>query len=1335
MAAMQIKRDEFQTLYTQAYEQYLTTEAGRAHLAFYASQRAEARGNLEEIRAMRARGEDITDAVLLKLLPYADTTPNRAAGAWACITPAITGNVRHWFERAKWTQRSDWPAIAQALLELVERCTQDPTALAEACDAFVALPYSKGFQSGMVSPILNALSPDAFRIMNNKSRVTYNYLAGTNHGHALIEYAQANATAIQLREELRDVISSHALPTDTRPDDALDAFGHWLVAIRKLDFTPLKVLAQEQVDLLLGHVRRAFPDWTGFTDPRFIWHELQYKRNGAEKAAELLSEKELKRLLKAGDYDEIVARLDTVGKASNLLYRSVPKSGDLGILHQEKLDRPSFCRIVMDLLYGPGPSEERLDRYLQYVAAADLPNKWTFPTYFLFLCHPESEMFVKPNTTRWLFETLDRASDWESKPSPAAYARLKAISQDVLAALAPYGATDMIDVQSVMYTGFGYKEGEVVDGWEGFRTVNEKQGDETHETGNETEGQDPVRYWKIAPGEGASIWDECRQNGYIALGWHEVQDISGMDRTAFDAHISALAQQGEGLTVQGMRQVWQFAHDVQIGDRIIANHGTKQIVGIGTVTGEYYHVPGERYSQRRSVRWDIEQPIDVDEPGWIKTLIELDEAKFNTLVAGERPAESGLAEPFSRIFADRDEARWAFALMRESLEHLGVTGPDDQRFRVSLRSSTQGGVRLRLVFANVLAVGFRGPASSPRHVEFSLVRDRAASHGWPPTFDYRMPGGAAEISVYALPREQGIRVLSDLKPDYLATLDVFRETHGHWERASRLAAPQPEIQRALFDSALLERLLTEGLQTPPAVATETVAGYFDEETFALLEGLQETPTRAFYLNHKDGFVEHVEEPLQALFSSVVALLPEPVREFMETEKNVFSRILKNDFGRGGAWTWYWGAMYKKGGRRIENGQLYISIQSNGITFGANMGQYSREARQRYERNTRENAALLLQALVSRLPDAIGTVAFGPEDGSCGSLEEWSHDAGHYPRIEQYLDADLVLSSARGDLADEISAFLTALFPLILFIELDDPLPAAHRFLGDDVIDLEVQPEHRLEQIAQATSLPLVDLDAWVRAIERKGQAVLYGPPGTGKTFVARHLAQHLVGGTDGFWDLVQFHPSYAYEDFVQGIRPQQADGGGLDYPVLAGRFVRFCREAALRTGPCVLIIDEINRANLARVFGELMYLLEYRGDEVSLAVDGRQFGIPPNVRIIGTMNTADRSIALVDHALRRRFAFIRLDPEYDVLTSFHRQHNPGFSTAGLIALLQRLNNRIADPHYAVGISFFLVDDVIQHVESIWRMEIEPYLEEYFFDNRNTASAFSWANVRNEVLGA
>jgi hypothetical protein len=295
-----------------------------------------------------------------------------------------------------------------------------------------------------------------------------------------------------------------------------------------------------------------------------------------------------------------------------------------------------------------------------------------------------------------------------------------------------------------------------------------------------------------------------------------------------------------------------------------------------------------------------------------------------------------------------------------------------------------------------------------------------------------------------------------------------------------------------------------------------------------------------------------------------------------------------------------------------------------------------------------------------------------------------------------------------------------------------PKPIMLRDDGDryTVETSPLNPAYSLRQCAEDTGFNEALLDRWIRAIERKGQAILYGPPGTGKTYMAERLARHLVSGGDGFVELVQFHPAYAYEDFIQGIRPQPREDGGLAYPLVPGRFLRFCARARTCEGACVLIIDEINRANLARVFGELMYGLEYREREVPLAAGGT-LRIPPHVRILGTMNTADRSIALVDHALRRRFAFLALYPNYDVLRRYHAR--TGFPVAGLIRVLQRMNAQVGDPHYHVGITFFLHADLAKVLEDIWRMEIEPYLEEYFFDQPEKARAFAWDRIAQQVM--
>ena len=276
--------------------------------------------------------------------------------------------------------------------------------------------------------------------------------------------------------------------------------------------------------------------------------------------------------------------------------------------------------------------------------------------------------------------------------------------------------------------------------------------------------------------------------------------------------------------------------------------------------------------------------------------------------------------------------------------------------------------------------------------------------------------------------------------------------------------------------------------------------------------------------------------------------------------------------------------------------------------------------------------------------------------------------------------------------------------------------------------IQTQPAYSIETCADETGLEVDEINRWVRAIHRKGQAMFYGPPGTGKTFVSTKIAQHLVNESDGLIELVQFHQAYAYEDFIQGIRPL-THTDHLTYQLVPGRFLQFCEKAQQRTGTCVLIIDEINRANLASVFGELMYLLEYRDASIPLA-GGGTFHIPANVRILGTMNTADRSIALVDHALRRRFAFVHLGPNKAVLRHYHKSTN--FNPDPLITILNRLNRAINDPHYLVGHSYFLHPDLPTQLPDIWQMEIEPYLEEYFFDQPSQVEAFRWEKIRKQI---
>jgi MoxR-like ATPase len=316
------------------------------------------------------------------------------------------------------------------------------------------------------------------------------------------------------------------------------------------------------------------------------------------------------------------------------------------------------------------------------------------------------------------------------------------------------------------------------------------------------------------------------------------------------------------------------------------------------------------------------------------------------------------------------------------------------------------------------------------------------------------------------------------------------------------------------------------------------------------------------------------------------------------------------------------------------------------------------------------------------------------------------------------------------------------------------LAAYDRYLdeqqGEDAIEPDVEtrpippsPLYTMQEALTDLFIDQQELEELLTLFRAKKNLVLQGAPGVGKTFIARRLAYLLMGRRDDARTrMVQFHQSYSYEDFIQGYRPSETGG----FIRRDGAFFDFAKLAESDPDrPYVFIIDEINRGNLSKILGELMMLIEQdkRGAEYALSLaygrpDEPLFSVPPNLFLLGVMNTADRSLALVDYALRRRFGFYKLEPQFESATFRAVLKARGVDSNLIATIADRmaaLNNEIATdkvrlgPGYQIGHSFFVPTEATHLFDTAWYRrvicsEIAPLLEEYWFDDPEKAEAWT-----------
>lgn len=281
------------------------------------------------------------------------------------------------------------------------------------------------------------------------------------------------------------------------------------------------------------------------------------------------------------------------------------------------------------------------------------------------------------------------------------------------------------------------------------------------------------------------------------------------------------------------------------------------------------------------------------------------------------------------------------------------------------------------------------------------------------------------------------------------------------------------------------------------------------------------------------------------------------------------------------------------------------------------------------------------------------------------------------------------------------------------------------------------PEYTKKSFLEEVFIKEEQYDAIVELLERKKNIILQGAPGVGKTFAAKRLAYSMLGcKDDSKVKFVQFHQSYAYEDFVLGYKPTETG-----FTIKPGPFYDFCKEAEANDGKHFFIIDEINRGNLSRIFGELLMLTEAskRDESATLLYTKELFKVPDNVYIIGMMNTADRSLAMIDYALRRRFSFFSMEPAFG-LKSFKDHFEKIATPKGklLVAKIEELNKAIENDDnlgkgFMIGHSYLCADDRLsdEALKAIVQYEIIPLLEEYWYDVSSEVK--KWSQILLSVL--
>lgn len=498
---------------------------------------------------------------------------------------------------------------------------------------------------------------------------------------------------------------------------------------------------------------------------------------------------------------------------------------------------------------------------------------------------------------------------------------------------------------------------------------------------------------------------------------------------------------------------------------------------------------------------------------------------------------------------------------------------------------------------------------------------------------------------------------------------------------------------------------------------------FSEATFDLLDQLSKDTSYEAVKAISEMIHEKVVYPLKDIFLDIAQEFDKREILNLEKKKRVTANLFKMN-PRLGAWPYIWGALYQKEKTRPTSMQFYIWMSKDALAYGIYPSKNQPDIREKIIRNLERYGEHLKEYTTNDFFDYFSFYSDYVEGNGRDFFKAKNSDdlISFYRKTDlnvgKILSPKEVIQKGKS-LVDLIREDFEKLIPLYIYGITDEPV----RLLELYYEEKEDPPEEPIskESILSEIFIEEENFDRIISLLEsgQKKQIILQGPPGTGKTYIAQRIARYLTNSEDRI-ETIQFHASYSYEDFIEGFRP--TDDGS--FRLQDGIFKNFCKRAKISDPEKIFVlnIDEINRGNLSKIFGELLYLLEYRDQEVQLSYSRESFSIPENLYIIGTMNTADRSLAIMDYALRRRFYFINLYCQTERLGIWLMENGCTLNIDDIIARIVEMNKQISyemqSGDFCIGHSYFMkenlgIDKYIELVE----FEIKPLLQEYFFDKQ------------------